>query len=440
MHLLTSLSSGDITRFAFDNGLVAITRPNPFVPVIAMRGSFRGGASLESDDDAGLTKLVAMLLKSGTESQTAIQIAEGLDYLGSSITFTANHDSVNFSLTSLSKHFDRSLAILADLLIRSVFPADEIERARRLALADIKQKADQPMQIAWDVCAESVFQNHPYRRTIDGSATTINKLTREDIIKAYHNIAVSNRLTLAIVGDFEPQSLIQKLIDQFSSITTDHRSMSPLEEPVVNSKRKILLVERDLKQANICFGNIACKRNIPDYYSTVLMNYILGGSGLTSRLTHRIRTQQGLAYSVYSQLIRRAASGIFTVRMQTKTDNTGKAIESILDEIKRMQNETVLEPELSDAKKFFAGSFPFRIQTNHDYAYYLEQGEFFHLPLNYLNDEVTMIQKVDQGDIKDAAQKYLNTNHYILAIVSKTESLKTPMETFGVVEEVQVQF
>lgn len=440
MQLLSSSSSGDVTRFAFNNGLVAVVRPNPFIPAIAIRGSFRGGASLESDGDSGLTKLVAMLLKSGTETRTAIQIAEELDFIGSSISFTANHDAVNFSLTSLSKHFNRSFAILADLLIRSVFPADEIERARRLALADIKQKADQPMQIAWDVCSESVFQDHPYRRSIDGSATTIDTFTREDVVRGYRNIVSSNRLILSIVGDFEPTALIQKLIDQFAEMNTSKSSMPVLSAPTSLQNKKVMLVERDLTQANICFGNISCKRNVPDYYATVLMNYILGGSGLTSRLTHQIRTQQGLAYSVYSQLVRREAGGIFTVRMQTKTDNTVKATGLILDEIQRMQNEMVAESELADAINFFSGSFPFRIQTNHDYAYYLEQGEFYGLPLGYLNNEVAMIQKVSQEDIRHTAQKYLDANHYVLAIVTKAESLKTVMKPFGAVEEKLVQF
>ena len=154
------------------------------------------------------------------------------------------------------------------------------------------------------------------------------------------------------------------------------------------------------------------------------MNYILGGGGLTSRLTHHIRTQKGLAYSVYSSMSKRLLGGSFSVKMQTKTESAGLAVQTILDEMRLMQNELATDQEIQDAKNFFRGHFPFRVETIENEAAYIEMAEFYQLGLDYLDRESENIDQVSKEDIRSAAKKYLDPDFFVLSIAGNKDELK----------------
>jgi len=429
MKIVSTTSHDRTTRFEFDNGLVLLIRPNHSLPIIAMRGSFTAGAANEPPEKSGLTKILARLLKSGTQKRTAMQLAQEADFLGSSVQFSPSHDTLSFSLTSLSEHFTSTLGLLTDMLWRSTFPETELERARRLSLSDLKQKFDQPGLLAWDLFCENIFGNHSYRLPLDGYETTLASIKREDVVSFYESSFSPQNLILTIVGDFEPKQMVQLITLEFNS---DRKSLRHLAQEVpAYSGKRVVVLEKDLTQANICLGNISCKRDVPEYYASVIMNYILGGSGLTSRLTHRVRTQQGLAYSVYSSMTRRKLGGVFSVRLQTKTESASNAVGHILDEIKRIQSGPVSDEELKDAKNFFEGSFPFRIEANHDYAYYLEQSELYQLGLDYLDKEIDAVKGLSAGEVQIAAKKFLNTENYVLAVVAPREDLGDSLSAWG---------
>lgn len=225
------------------------------------------------------------------------------------------------------------------------------------------------------------------------------------------------------VGDIDTEKLL-KLIQSYFDLPATNIERVQCAEVMKNNLNELLFIPRDITQANICMGNIASKRKSDDHYASLIMNYILGGSGLTSRLTHRIRTQYGLAYSVYSSMSHRLLGGTFSVRMQTKTENAGLAVQTIRDELRRMQDSQITDEEIQDAKNFFKGHFPFRIETIENEAAYLEMSEFYGLGLDYLDNETGFIEKVTKTDIQLVAQKYLSPDSFVLSVAGKEAELK----------------
>lgn len=178
----------NISRYELDNGLVLLAKPAPELPIISFRGCIRGGALLEKGYQPGLTKMLCLLLKAGTPTRSAVAIADELDFMGTSLQFSPHYDAIFFSLSCLSKYFEQSLDTAADLLFHSDFPETEIARVRRMALAALKRKADQPAQVAADKFNETVYQNHPYRFSLDGYEHTLAGLTRDDLLSQHKNI------------------------------------------------------------------------------------------------------------------------------------------------------------------------------------------------------------------------------------------------------------
>ncbi len=427
MDVVSEDQYGKIRRFRFGNGLTLLTKVCSDLPIVSFRGCVRGGAYLESEKHAGLAKMLCLLLKAGTPQRSAVSIAEALDFMGTALRFSAGHDAIHMTLSCLSKHWEKSLEIAEDLWLHSDFPHNEMERLRRTALAELKRKADQPGLVAADRFQEAAYGDHPYHRSIDGYESTLTQLSQNEIASLYKEHLDPSRIIITVVGDIEEDQLVAWVGNRFHALR-ESDTRPELCEIIQKTTGGTFLVDRDISQAHICMGNLAARRSAEDHYASLLMNYILGGSGLTSRLTHRIRTEKGLAYSVYSSMNKRLLSGTFSVTMQTKADRAGAAVQTICDELRRIQKELVTDDEIRDAKSFFKGYFPFRIETVENEAAYIEMSEFHGLGLDYLDRETERIEQVSKEDIRQAAQKYVEPETFVLAVTGPQKQLKNQFQ------------
>lgn len=436
MAIASSRVYKDITRYSHSNGLVVLTQPERSLPIVSLRGSFRSGTSVEPPQKSGQTKLMAALLRSGTTDRSAMDIARVLDGMGSSISFNVHPDAIHFGLTCLSRHLPATWDILTDLVFHSTFPNDEVERQRRIMVADIKKKADQPSLIAWEVFNHFAYGEHPYARSGDGLEHTLSAITREELESDYRHRCRPFNAVVAVAGDVDSKDFLA-MIDQseWNSDGPHDEPAGECDEPVPNVRR-IVLVDRDLTQANICLGNLGMRRRSSAYAASVMMNHILGGSGLVSRLTHTVRTRQGLAYSVYSSMTRRLHGGTFSVHMQTKTESAAAAIRLIESEMGTMGTEQVSDAEWSDARKYFKGSYPFKLESYSNLAFYLEQSEFHGLGLDALDRELDEVMNVNKEDIQQVAHRYLRSDQSTIVVTGKKDRLNGLLEPLGAVLEV----
>jgi zinc protease len=195
----------------------------------------------------------------------------------------------------------------------------------------------------------------------------------------------------------------------------------PSSEIAVQKEPVVIRIDRDLTQANIIIGHLGIRRSNPDYYAISVMNYILGGGGFASRLMTRIRDDMGLAYDVHSLFASNRDRGIFRAGVQTKNESAKTAIAVIIEEMKRMQGESVSDEELKDAKAFLTGSFPRRLDTMGKIANFLALTEFYGLGIDYDKRYPEYIGAITQEDVMRVAQKYLNAHVYVLVIVADLE-------------------
>jgi len=162
-------------------------------------------------------------------------------------------------------------------------------------------------------------------------------------------------------------------------------------------------------------------RENPDYYAAMVMNYILGGGGFSSRLMDNIRDNKGLAYDVHSAFSAQKEPGTFTVTIQTKNESANEVISETFKEIRRMQNELVSEKELSDAKAYLTGSFPLRMDTYAKIAGILTSIEIYNLGLDYPQKYPLLINSITREDIQRIAQHYLHPDNMVVVVVANQE-------------------
>ncbi|MFQ6032223.1 MAG: M16 family metallopeptidase, partial [Candidatus Zixiibacteriota bacterium] len=425
----------DIKKETLANGLKVIVIEHHELPVVAFRLVLKSGSAFDPPGKAGLANLTAGLLRKGTETKDATQIAEEIDFVGGSLGAGANWDATFASCRVLNKYFDAGLDLLADIILNPTFNEDEIERLRKQTIAGIMQDKDDPGSVAEENFRAFVFGEHPYGQPLEGTEHSVPSITRDDIVNFYKTYYVPNNAVLAVVGDIKTDDVLKKVKSKFGSWERKEFVTPDLAQPPEIKGFQILLVDKpDLTQSYIKIGHLGIERKSPDYFPVRVMNYILGGGGYASRLVDEVRDKRGLTYDIRSIFDPYRLKGAFEVSTFTRIDSTLGAVQAILKQIERMRAEKVSEKELSETKSFYNGYFPLQFETPEQIATQILNVELYDLGEDYIKNFRKNISAVTTDDILRVAQKYLDPDNIKLVVVSKAEELKTELESLGEVE------
>src|SRR5689334_16674664 len=193
------------------NGLKALFVENPAIPTISINASVLTGARYDPEEKAGLALMVSRLLDEGTENRTSLEIAEAIESVGGSIDADGSFERIVVSAGVLNKDVDLGLELLADLLMRPVFPPEYVIKEKERTLSEIRSAKDRPQVVAGWAFNELVYQDHPLHRPSHGYPETVERITREDLRAFHKQYFVPNNVILSIVGDFRVADLLPKI-------------------------------------------------------------------------------------------------------------------------------------------------------------------------------------------------------------------------------------
>jgi zinc protease len=411
-------------KMILPNGLTVVVSAKDKLPVAAISVRFKVGSAYDPDDKAGLADMTARLIDKGTTTQTATAIAEELDFLGARLDSSAGGTGSTVSLSLLAKDIDHGLDLLADILQHSHFEMAEVERERTRMLSQIQQRRVNPRQVVSEVFRDVLYGEHPLHRPVSGYASTVSQITRDDVLAFYQHFYVPNNAILVMVGDFSEVRMLELIERALGGWQARPLPPITLPKPAPTQGKQVRVVDMEVNQSYVQLGHLSVRRADPAYPALRAMNYILGGGGFVSRLTHSIREEQGLAYSVYSDFVGGSQfPGFFFAGLQTKIDTTAQALKSLLAVIDGMKQAPVSADELADMKLYYEGSLPRRAESYGQVAELLLDREFFGLPDGYWEAEIRRIQQLTPEEIQQLAQRYLDTDNFVLALVSKQPQL-----------------
>ncbi len=408
----------DAKRLVLENGLILLIVERHNLPIVKVKVGINAGNLNEPEDKAGLANLTASLLMEGTKNRTAQQISEEIEFVGGSIGAAGGDDYVTVNLSVLKRDVNLGFELLSDIILNPSFPNNELNKKRKRIKASLKAQEEVPGFVASKNFKKTVFGTHPYGRLITGTAETLNRIARDDLVHFHLKHYIPNNSIMAVVGDVSNEE-VENLIRKYFALWKAEKLKAPsLPELSTLKERKTVTVDKDLTQANIILGHTGVKRDNPDYYALSVMNYILGGGGFASRLMRNIREEKGLVYDIHSFFAVNKYGGSFRVGLQTKNESANTAIEEILKEIKEMRNNPVSDVELSDAKSFLTGSFPMRIETSQRIANFLVAVEYYGLGADYIDNYPRYINSITKEDVLRVAKKYLDPEKFILVVVA----------------------
>lgn len=411
-------------REILSNNMILLHAERKALPIVTLVMAVRAGSIVEPPDKAGLAYLTAALLNEGTKKRTSREISEAIEFVGSSLSASAGADYTTISLSILKKDIDLGLDLLSDILMNPVFNEDEIKRKKRITKNWLIQQNEEPGAVASIAFSKTVFGKHPYARQVQGTVESLDLISRKDIIDFHNTFFAPNNTIMSVVGDIsrdELKALLERHLGQWNQ---KNIPSTPLPNITTSDNPTVIRVNKELTQANIILGHLGISRDNPDYYAVIVMNYILGGGGFSSRLMDNIRDNKGLAYDVHSYFSANKFSGSFQAGLQTKNESANTAIDEVLNEMKRIRTEPVSDKELQDAKSYLTGSFPLRIDSNSKIAGFALAVEFHNLGLDYVDKFPFLINAVSQEDIMRVAKKYLDTRNYVLVVVGNLDKAK----------------
>jgi zinc protease len=405
--------------FTLDNGLRVLVAENHTVPTVSLSLSVLSGAREEPEEEAGTALLVSRLLDEGTPSRSSLEIADAIESVGGAIDTDCSYERVSTFMGVLAKDVDLGLDLVADVVRNPLLSADALAREKERLLAEIKSARDRPQTVAGWEFSELVYRNHPLHRPVHGYPRTIEKISQGSLRQFHEGHFFPNNAVLSVVGDFETAEMLSRLNAVFGG--WGRGQLQPRRKPPLQRQREVRrkFIKMDSEQTHIYFGHLGIERTHPDFYALQVLDTILGGgAGLTARIPHKLRDEQGLAYTTFATITSSAATdpGKFVAYMGTSPENVGKAVEGFKTEIQRIIREPVSREELSDAKAYLTGNFVFAFEANSQIARFLVNAEVFGLGFDYMDSYPDYIERVTVEDIARVAQRHLSTEFYSLVV------------------------
>ena len=388
------------------------------------RGGGPGGARsfLEPRDKLGIQNLTGSVMRSGgTATMTNDQINERMEYLAGSVSPTL--------LSIHMRHVDEGLKIWLDLLTNPAFPEDRIRREREAMIAPLRNRNRNLSGVASTTWGKLLYgEDSPI--TAEVTETTLNNITRDDVVAWHKKYWGANNAILVVAGDFKKAEMLQKLEATFGKWRSADTKATPNYPKVsgLASKPGVYMVQPEGATPNqgvIRVGTLSLMQDDPDYPAVDLMNYTLGGGSFSSRITQIVRTDQGLAYSASSSVgAELHYPGAFAGFTQTKNSTVVFATQLIVNEIERMYAGDITQKDLDFAKTARVNAFPSMFSTVFGNIQNFARLELEGRPKDYYDTYLSRYQKVTLADIKRVAKKYLQPDKMVILVTGYVDECR----------------
>ena len=436
---LNDFQKPKVETFTTENGMTFYLVEDNELPLINVSTRIRTGGVLNPNKKTGLASITGTVMRSGgTETYPADSLNTLLENRAASIETGIGFSSGNASMDVLKEDFDDLLPVFIDVLTNPAFPNDKIELAKKQQKSAISRRNDNPQQIGIREFQALIYgENSPYGRTTEYA--TINNISREDLVNFHDKHFSASNMMVGIVGDFETEAMKQKLRESFGELPSGDETT--LEFPEVNYEPKstINFIEKsDVNQSFVMMGHRGGMRDNPDYAKVQVMNRVLSG-GFSGRLMQIVRTEMGLAYSVFGQYgMNSFYPGLFYAGVMTKSSTTAEAIDAIIKQIERLQDEPITQQELQDVKDQILNSSVFEYDSYEEVLSERLSNEYRGLPADAFEQYIEGVKATTIEDVQAVAQEYLNPDNLQILVVGNKEEIGDQLEKYGNVNTIDI--
>jgi zinc protease len=412
------------------NGLQVVVVLHHEQPAVSMRLLVRAGSASDPSGKLGLVNELASLLDQGTETRSAEELADAIDFIGGAMGTGAATDVTYLNMVVMKDSFEAGLRMLSDMARHPAFAPAEMDRHLQQTLAGLRVSLEDPDYVADAVFDRLVYGFHPYGMPHTGTPETISGITRDDLVAFHKKFFAPNNAILAIVGDVTADGAFDLARKVFGDWERREIPVEKFIDPPAAMRRLVVVDKPDAVQTEVRVGHIGIPRKFPDYMAVNLAIRILGGEG-SNRLHNVLRTQRSLTYGAQADLDTLKDTGDIEAHTNTRSVATAEVVRVIFDEFWRLQREPVSERELADAKAYMTGSFPLTIETPDEIAMQVLNVVFYGLPIEELQTYRERVNAVSVDDIQRVARAYLKPDRLSVVLVGNVAAFDKDLKGVG---------
>lgn len=413
--------------YTLKNGMKVTLVQYGSVPKVLVQAVVRAGRINEKPGEVWISDMVASMLKQGTKTRSAEQIAREMADMGGEIFTGGGNDKSVVGGEVLSEFDARSIALIADVLRNPRFSAEDLEDLRANDLRNLSVSMAQAGNVGWKAFRETIYKGHPYAEAFAGESD-IKGYTLDGVKKFYDDQYGAARTHLYVVGQFD-ESAVKKAIEAgFASWKKGPDAIRNV--PKIDAKRSMTVLDRPgAPQSTLYIGMPSPSPSDPDWIKFSVMNAMLGGS-FGSRITANIRENKGYTYSPHSAVTSAFKTGYWYENADVTTQYTGASIKEILAEIDKLSGEEPTDAELQGIKNYMIGIYVLQNSTRSGVVGQLESVNYNELGSDYIDTYVKNISEVTPKDVRDMAAKYLKKDKMTIVVVGDKAKITDQLKPY----------
>ncbi|MDE6137938.1 MAG: insulinase family protein [Candidatus Gastranaerophilales bacterium] len=393
------------------NNIEYVYKQNKNTPRMALCLNFSVN---EPEEKPGIFSLVARLLLQGTKKYNCEELANEFEKYAIDFSSDLFPNYLRLNFLCLNEDFSKAIELMYEVITNSTF--DEFEKEKLKLKGEITAELDSPRAKAMDSYCKAMYENHYYGNSMTKVLESLDTITKEDVLNAYNLILNDSKKALAIVGTLDKNEILPQVEATLGKLPASTDNNFHILKPELKEKKEIINIKSDLNQAHIIKGWPVQTYGEEDYPAFILLNIILGASGLSSRLFLELRDKKGLAYVVRSSYETYKLIGNFMIYIATEPKNIEVSLKGFNEEIEKIKTIPVGEKELQDAKNNLLGKYAFLDETNIQQACSFAKYGVLGFGFDYVEKIKEMVKDVTSEQILNCAQKYFNDT-FVLSII-----------------------
>lgn len=392
-------------------------------PLVTITFSFKGGQYMEPEGLAGLAATTgAMMRQGGTETLAPKEFDEEVDFLAANVFASVGTTTSIATINTLTANLDRAFDLFLDMVRNPGLDESRLEVLRGQQLEAIQTRNDNGQQIAFRELGYLMW-GHDHFESRQPTKASLEAITPEAMRQFHARVFHPGNLMIAVTGDFEPEAMLAMLEEKLAG-WPEGPTAPEIPAPQHETPPGVYYYEKDQNQVQVLIGHRGITRDDPDAIDVEVMNQILGGSGFTSRITNRVRTQEGLAYTAGSVFSNRVEyPGFFVSYFFTKTPTTALATRLVFDELAAIQKETVSDAELETIKNSLIETFPRNFESKSAMMNLFISDERTGRDPDYWQTYRDRVRAVTPDDVQRAANEHLRPDDAVILVVGPWEEI-----------------
>lgn len=414
------------------NGMTIMGAETTENQTVSLHFVLPAGSVNEPEKQHGIAALTAQMLMEGTTSLTSEEIEAELDLLGSSIQVSSNRFNTTLSVSSLRKHFAKTLLLAADILLNPRFDEADFKRIKKQALESIAFSRLSPTWLANQAKREVLYQDLWFGLPTEGVLATLNELNLRDVRAFYQQNYTPQQTIVIAVGDIDQTNLLTEMAP-FAK-WQGKTALAPAQpKPRDLNKQTIWLVDKpDAPQSVIQFVRHGLPYQVTgEMFKLQLANFNLAGN-FNSRLNQNLREDKGYTYGASGQVYGYEDAGEIVFQTQVRADSTLATIQEIRDEMNQVVVQGFTSEELEFMRLAIGQREALLYETPNDKANLIAMIKRFNLPQNYKQDQNKIIQSIQKKELDALAKKWFKPNDYQIIVVGDAKTLAPQLRTLGI--------